>query len=352
MKIAFILPSLANRGPIIFTQYLLQELCKTNNCIEVFYFDDTQKNILDLGVKTTKIPFRKKHDFSDFDIVHTTMARPDIYASRFVPREKWICSMHNYLKEDMLMLHNKLKALGIIFLWKNAIKKCRNITTSSNQMTEYYKKFLRNPISYTMIPYGIYEKSYGQICSEDEKALLGFKKRGLTVIGSVGLLIPRKGFLQLIEILKEFENTALVLIGEGSERNILEKVIEENNLRDRVYLPGFRNDSHNYYKYFDVYAHASYSEGFGLAMLEAMSKKLPVICSDLPIYQDFFTNNDVALFKAGNTESLMTAFNKVVENMQLYKAASYRLFREKFDVVVMCAKHEELYNSLLAKKNY
>lgn len=57
MKIAFILPSLANRGPIIFTQYLLSELIKSDIEIEVFYFDDSQKKTLDLGVKTTKNQF-------------------------------------------------------------------------------------------------------------------------------------------------------------------------------------------------------------------------------------------------------------------------------------------------------
>lgn len=345
MKIAFILPSLANRGPIVFTQYLLQGLIKNGLEIEVFYFDDAEKNILDLGVKTTRIAFWKKYDFSDFDIVHTTMARPDIYAARFVTKQKWICSMHNYLKDDMLLLHSKLKAYGIIFLWKHALGKCRHIITSSNQMTEYYQRFLKKNIEYTMIPYGIYEKPFTEIQADDLRVLLDFKKRGLTVIGSVGLLIPRKGFVQLFEILKKYPETALVIIGEGSERAMLERLAIENNLTDRVFLPGFRNNSHNYYKYFDIYAHASYSEGFGLAMLEAMSKRLPIICSDLSIYKDFFSENDVSFFTAGNMQSLLSAYRRICDNRNLYAEASHRLFREKFNVAVMSEKHIALYKN-------
>ena len=347
MKIAFILPSLANRGPIIFTQYLLSELIKSDIEIEVFYFDDSQKNTLDLGVKTTKINFSKRFDFSDFDIVHTTMARPDIYASRFVPKEKWVCSMHNYLREDMRMLYNPFKAIAIIFLWKTALKKCRNIITSSTQMTEYYQHLFGKKINYSMIPYGIYEKGYSEIEKNDLSVISEFKKRGLTIIGSVGLLIQRKGFSQLFEILKKYDDTALVIIGEGKERFELEKIARENNLSDRFFLPGFRNNSHNYYQYFDIYAHVSYSEGFGLAMLEAMSKKLPVICSDLPIYKDFFTKDDVALFETGNSSSLISVYKEIKEDRKKYSEVSYQLFREQFDARVMASRHIELYQKLV-----
>ena len=347
MKIAFILPSLANRGPIIFTQYLLSELSKGDAHIEIFYFDDTQKNKLDLGVKTTKISFNRKYDFSEFDIVHTTMARPDIYASRFVPKSKWVCSMHNYLIEDMTLLYTPLKAFAIIFLWKHALKQCRNIITSSNQMTEYYKKLLGSEKNYKMIPYGIYEKEYSAIDKNDLKVISNFKERGFKIIGSVGLLIPRKGFSQIFAILEKYKDTALVIIGEGAERQNLERLALEKNVSDRVFLPGFRNNSHNYYHYFDIYAHVSYSEGFGLAMLEAMSKKLPVICSDLPIYKDYFTDGDVALFDVGNSNSLLQAYERISENYEKYSKASFRLFETKFKAEIMCRAHIEFYNSII-----
>jgi len=61
MKIAFILPSLANKGPIVFTKYLIEGLKDKVDYIEVFYFRDIVE--LDLGVPTKQIGFFEKIDF-------------------------------------------------------------------------------------------------------------------------------------------------------------------------------------------------------------------------------------------------------------------------------------------------
>lgn len=351
MKIAFLLPSLANRGPIIFTQYLITGLLRKGIYIEIFYFNDTTCNKLDLGVKCTKISKIKKMSFSEFDIVHSTMAIPDIYASLFVNKKKWICSMHNLLIEDVKMSHSKLKSFLICNLWINSIKKCKNIIVSSNYMMEYYIKLLSTKINFIVIPYGIQEKEYSEIEKTDLEKINEFKRRNLKIIGSVGLLIERKGFSQLIKLLKDKENLALVLIGEGDERKNLEHLIAENHLETRVFMPGFRNNSHNYYQYFDVYAHVSYSEGFGLAMLEAMSKKIPIICSKLEIYNDYFTDEDVCFFTPGNEDELIIAYEKNCHDMSNYKNNSYNLYKKYFDINVMATKHVNLYNEIIFKNN-
>lgn len=350
MKIAYILPSLANRGPIIFTKYLLEELEKKDVQTEIFYFNKTKSNLLDLNVKCTRISKFKKFDFSNFDIVHTTMALPDLYASIFVPKNKWVCSMHNYLVEDVKMSHSKLKTSFIIWVWKNAIRKCKDIIVSSNQMRSYYKNLLKTKkIRYSVISYGIYEKQYSKVEKNDLPKILEFKSKGYKIIGSVGLLIPRKGFSQLLPLVEENKNLALIIIGEGVDRKNLEKEIYQRNIEDRVLIPGFRNNSFNYYQYFDIYAHVSYSEGFGLAMLEAMSKGLPIICSNLEIYKDYFTEKDVSFFEPGNKESLFSAYQKINKNLEFYKKASFRLFRSLFDVKIMAEKHIKLYNDIIDK---
>lgn len=348
MKIAFILPSLANRGPIIFTQYLLKYLCTHEVEIEIFYFNDVKENILDLGVKTHKLSKYKKYNFSNFDIVHTTMAIPDLYASLFVPNDKWVCSMHNYLVEDVKMSHSFFKSKIITCLWKKSIKKCKNIIVSSKQMKQYYEKLLKNSnINYHLIPYGIYEKKYTDLLSNDLEVINTFKEKGFKIIGSVGLLISRKGFSQILKLVKLHEDLAAIIVGEGNERKKLEKEIQELNIADRVYLPGFRNNSHNFYNFFDIYGHVSYSEGFGLAMLEAMSKKIPIICSNLEIYRDFFSQEDVCLFEPGNIEKLNEAYCYIVQNMEKYSNASFSLFNKYFDVRVMSNRHIELYKKII-----
>ena len=347
MRVAFILPSLANRGPIIFTQYLLNDLCNFQVDIEVFYFNEIKNNILDLGFKSHKISKFIKYDFSSFDIVHTTMAIPDLYASIFVPKNKWVCSMHNYLIEDVQMSHSFLKSKLITFLWKNSIKKCKNIIVSSQQMALYYKKLLKKrSINYHLISYGIYEKDYTEVIDSDLNVINSFKSRNLKIIGSVGLLIQRKGFSQLLNLVKEHDDLAAIIVGEGNDFENLKKQIDLLGIKDRVYLPGFRNNSHNFYKYFDFYGHVSYSEGFGLAMLEAMSKKLPIICSKLEIYEDYFTDDNVSFFIPGDFSSLNDSYLRILQNKDHYSRKSYELFKNFFDVKNMSKKHFDVYTNI------
>ncbi len=347
LKVALLLPSLEATGPIIFTQYLIRELKNKVAYIEVFYFKEAKK--IDLGVKCTKISFWEKKSFENFDLVHSTMAVPDLYAAMHVKAEKWISSMHNYLEQDVKMLSKPMKALAVITLWKWALSKCKNIIVSSRAMMDYYLDLLGEK-NYMIIPYGINGHKYEPVDFTDQKILENLKQAGYTVVGSVGNFIRRKGFIQLADVLEKNDRLALVIIGDGPERAVMSELCDKKGLSDRVYFPGFRSDSYNYYQYLDVYAHVSYSEGFGLAMLEAMEKKLPVVCSKLDIYEEYFTDNDVCYFAPGDQKSLCRAFEKVLENLEHYGNASYKLYENKFNLDKMAKLHIEYYNAALEKQ--
>jgi len=350
MKIAFILPSLANKGPIVFTKYLIEGLKGKVDYIEVFYFRDIVE--LDLGVPTKQINFFEKLDFDDFDIVHTTMIKADLYSwwNKKNISKKAVVSMHNYLVEDLNFLYKPFKAKVFTFLWKMSLNSINHIIVSSEDQLNYYKKLLGNQKEFTLIPYGINKKEFKEIDLK-EKQLLEALKSQYKVIGSCGLLIERKGFKQLIEFLINNSNFAVVLIGDGEDRSNLESLIEKYSLKDRFFLLGFKDNSIDYYKYFDIYAMTSYSEGFGLAMLEAMSQSLPVVCSNLPLYRGYFDDINVALFEPKSIESLSNAIYKVSENMDYYKNASYKLFEEKFSLDVMGDKHIELYKKVMSESS-
>lgn len=347
MKIAFILPSLANKGPIVFTRYLIEGLKGKVDYIEVFYFKDIVE--LDLGVPTKQINFFEKIDFDSFDIVHTTMIKADLYSwwNKKHISKKAVVSMHNYLVEDLNFLYKPFKAKVFTFLWKMSLNSINHIIVSSLDQLNYYKKLLGNQKEFTLIPYGINKKKFNEIDLKEKKLLEDLKSQ-YKVIGSCGLLIERKGFKQLIEFLIHNSNFAVVLIGDGDDRKNLENLIEKYSLKNRFILLGFKENSIDYYKYFDIYSMTSYSEGFGLAMLEAMSQSLPVVCSNLPLYKGYFDENNVALFEPNNIESLTNAIYKVDKNIEYYKNASYKLYEEKFSLDVMGNKHIELYKKVIS----
>jgi glycosyltransferase involved in cell wall biosynthesis len=350
MKIAFILPSLANKGPIVFTKYLIESLKGKADYIEVFYFRDIVE--LDLGVPTKQIGFFEKIDFDKFDIVHTTMIKADLYSwynNRYISK-KSIVSMHNYLTEDLNFLYSHLKAYVFTKLWKMSINKIKNIIVSSDDQLKYYKNILNNITNFTLIPYGINKKDLKEIDPIEKDKLVALKNK-YTIIGSCGLLIERKGFKQLIEFLKSNKNFAVVIVGDGEDRENLEKIAIEYAVDDRFILLGFKDNSIDYYKYFDIYAMTSYSEGFGLAMLEAMSQSLPIVCSNLPLYKGYFDDTNISLFEPLNKKSLEKAILKVNENIEYYKKSAYKLFEEKFSLDVMGNKHIELYKKVIDESN-
>lgn len=348
MRIAFLLPSLDEKGPEIFTDNLIRGLLTQGCYCEVFYFNNSIRPIK-FPVKCTKIRFYKAYDFSRFDIVQSTMAKPDIYMALHKKKIKaiWVSAIHCFMKEDLKQTYCFLKSWLYGKIWAEALKKSTNLIVSSIPMHTYYKMLLRNDlIKWEIIPYGIPQQIVEGIDLETRNSLLKLKSQ-YTVLVGCGSLIKRKGFYQLINYLAHNSQVAVVLIGEGECRIDLERQAEGLNVTDRVLFLGYRSKSVNYYPFFDIYCMCSNSEGFGLAMLEAMSLGLPIVCSQLDIYQRYFTSDDVSFFDYGNQDSFNQAVDKVILNKEYYSNKSLELFREKFSLESMAKKHVDFYNTII-----
>lgn len=106
-------------------------------------------------------------------------------------------------------------------------------------------------------------------------------------ICSAGRLIPLKGFDNLItafaEIAADFEGLKLIILGEGSERAYLEKLIKDLKLEDRIILKGFVNNPFPYFKSAKVCVVSSIREGFPNVLLQMMALNNSVVstlCAD------------------------------------------------------------------------
>ncbi|MBV7260593.1 glycosyltransferase family 4 protein [Photobacterium sp. WH24] len=350
MRIAFVLPSLANRGPIVFTKYLIDELSKISSRIDVYYFDDVDEKTINLGCSCKKISIFEPFDFECYDIIHTTMLRPDFYGILHKAKikrsgAKVVTGIHNEIKKDMCFTYGSIKGGAISFVWVYLLRWFDGVIFSSKKMREYYLSslHLNNEI---VIPYGISKACADNSLKNSELEEISSK---YTVIGAVGHLINRKGFHQIINSLVSLKEHALIIVGDGPELNDLKKLVADNGLECRVVFVGFVNNSISYYKYFDIYCMSSYSEGFGLAMLEALSFKLPLVCSNLDIYKGFFCNDDVGLFNLDDTESLTSAITTVTNNLNYYAQSSYNLYGRFFTSKVMAERHLDYYISLQSK---
>ncbi len=103
---------------------------------------------------------------------------------------------------------------------------------------------------------------------------------------NVGRLSLEKGHSDLLEVLslvrENIPNIKLYLIGDGSERSNLEKQIKKLSLNDNVELLGFlsKDKIEKYMLDSSLFVTTSFSESFGLVVIEAASYGLPVIGFD------------------------------------------------------------------------
>jgi len=103
------------------------------------------------------------------------------------------------------------------------------------------------------------------------------------IFGAFGRLADDKGYDTLIKAAKLIENYnfAILIAGEGNQRNLLESLIKTNELDEKVFLLGHLDDVYPYMKSIDILILSSTEEGMPNAVLEAMLLGKPVVSTDV-----------------------------------------------------------------------
>ncbi len=100
---------------------------------------------------------------------------------------------------------------------------------------------------------------------------------------SVGRLSKEKGFVDLIDVYNivhtKFPDWKLNLVGDGIEREKIEEKIKQYGLEESVILHGYQNRDYinALLKKSSVYVMSSYTESFGIVLLEAYAFGVPAV---------------------------------------------------------------------------
>ncbi|AWK88476.1 glycosyltransferase [Azospirillum thermophilum] len=114
------------------------------------------------------------------------------------------------------------------------------------------------------------------------------------VILTVGRLVEGKGQRLLVpmmaELVRRRPDACLLLAGEGEDRPLLEAMIAQAGLERHVRLLGQRFDVPMLLAACDLFVSSSHYEGFGLAVLEAMAARRPVVALFTPALLEFMVD--------------------------------------------------------------
>lgn len=105
------------------------------------------------------------------------------------------------------------------------------------------------------------------------------------VIGTLGRLVADKQQHVLISamarLIPRLPDLKLVIMGDGELLKDLQRQARELGISDHVIFSGAIEHGSRYLPALDVFAFPSRSEGFGLALLEAMAQRVPVLINNI-----------------------------------------------------------------------
>ena len=223
----------------------------------------------------------------DSDIIITTRDFHNRLVGKYAKKNiKKIATEHNYHNND-----NKY-----IIKLVNSIRNFDYFVVVSNELKYFYKDKIGNT-KCIFIP-NVIDKVY-----DDPK----YNKNHNLV--SVGRLSSEKGFLDLLDIIKIVAKTIpdvrLDLIGDGEQKEILENKINFLDLKKNVIMHGFLNQDQieKIIVNDSIYVMASFTESFGLVLIEAMSYGLPCVAFDTASgAREIITNKDFLIKDRNNDE--------------------------------------------------
>jgi glycosyltransferase-like protein len=178
---------------------------------------------------------------------------------------------------------------------------------------------------------------------------------------SVGGIEPRKGTVFLFQALAELISDAgpipaLVIIGGHSFQDYVDyqdkalALLDELGLelgRDVIQLGTVTDDQvHEWYRSADALAFPSVKEGWGLAVLEAMSADLPVVASDIAVLQEYLVDGtNAVLTEVGNPQSLARGMRALMTDEALRKrlVAGGRRVVPRYTWDRAAREHERIY---------
>lgn len=300
VKLAFLVPSIENCGPINVVLNIIKYLNPSKvtpvlvavkkgpensylffleNLLDnkVFYLEDFDSN--EFGLLNIIEQY-------NIDCIHSHGYYPDKIVSN-INGVKKISTVHSMFFKDYLKEYGNLKGYVGAFLHFYYLKKSQDqiVVGCSKAVTKYCDSYIQGKKILT-INNGVDHKKY-KILSDEIKYI---RKKELNLKGKrvfvyAGRFIRRKQVPELIDIFLKnaSSNDVLVLLGDGPEKITCEQKYHFQNI---IFL-GQVSNPEMYYQIADFVISNSSAEGYPMSIIEAVSCGAYALLSDIPPHVEF-----------------------------------------------------------------
>jgi len=200
---------------------------------------------------------------------------------------------------------------------------------------------------------------FNGVDSEDRIITVPFpvNTEGKLIIATVARMTKKKGVQNIVDLapslLEKHENLLFVMIGDGPLREKLENTVEEAGLSGNFYFTGevSREKVLGYLEQADIFALPSSNEAFGISILEAMSKEVPVVAMNNSGVSDIVRNG-----VNGYLADSLTEFSYYLEDLIEKPALRTSFAREalrglsNYDWNRICKQTSKVYTSVIYEK--
>lgn len=284
------------------------------------------------------------------DLIHSHLPRADIVAAiarALPPKTPWVCTLHAAYQK------NNFRGSWLIPLAQYLWRKADVLIAVSPTVQKWAEDGLKIQARKIHVIYHGVENQ--------KESFIREKRFSSPRIGCLSRFEKGKGIEVLIRamelVIKKLPQAKLIVAGSDPSgyRCNLKTLVHRLGLEKNVDIAGFCEDPAKFFEGIGIYSSASFAEGFGLSLIEAMAAGLPVVASNIHPFTQIVKNGKTGfLVETGNHESFAFAFLHLLADpakaCQMGVLGKLRCAQE-FSLKKCVDRTEQVYGAVLADRS-
>lgn len=298
-----------------------------------------------------------------YDLVHVTSlwnfpALAGSFASK-ISKKPFVLSPRGVLYEETIkMKSNLFKRLYFSSIARNYFYRANAIHFTTEHERDNLASFIAPPSNSFVVPNGIDLEQYTSLPNKETFTNKYPVLRSKKYLLFLGRIARKKGLDILIDAYKEISKSddAIYLVIAGPDRegykNEIDILLKKSGILDKVIFTGMLrgNDKFAAFVGAEAFVLPSYSENFGMAVVEAMACGTPVIISNEVGISSELLKNKAGLITKLDPKDLYLAINNLIGDktvkLQLVDNAK-QLVKRKYDINVVADMMINEYKKIL-----